>query len=91
MMTMKDVFLKSEKLMQETEVTLTTVACLLALKLNVNEDCFSFKPPKAMFKINKSADMQYNDGYGSYSNYIESDEFYDIVIDSFCARIPLQG
>ena len=46
----------------------TTVASLLALKLNVDEDCFSFKPPKALLEINKSAVRQYNEEHGSYSN-----------------------
>ena len=47
----------------------TTVTPLLALKLNVDEDCFIFKPPKALFEINKSEDRQYKEGYGSCSNY----------------------
>ena len=46
----------------------TTVASLLALKLNVDADCFSFKPPKALLEINKSAVRQYNEEHGSYSN-----------------------
>ena len=44
----------------------TTVASLLALKLNVDEGCFSFKPPKALLEINKSVVRQYNEEHGSY-------------------------
>ena len=45
----------------------TTVAPLLPLKLSVDEDCFSFKPPKALFEINTAI--------------IESDVLYGIVIN----------
>ena len=46
----------------------TTVASLLALKLNVDEGCFSFKSPKALLQMNKSAVRQYNKEHGSYNS-----------------------
>ena len=51
-----------------SHVECTTVVSLLALKQNVDEDCFSFKPPQALFEIYKSAVRQYNEEHGSYSN-----------------------
>lgn len=44
----------------------TTVASLLALKINIDSECFSFKPPKALLLKNKSAVRSYNEEHGSY-------------------------
>ena len=38
----------------------STVASLLSLKLNVDDDCFDYKPPEDLLKINKSAVRNYN-------------------------------
>ena len=45
----------------------TTVASLLVLKLNIDEECFSYKPPKALLELNKSAVRRYNEEHGSYN------------------------
>ena len=45
----------------------TTVAALLSMKLNI-DDCFNFKPPDELLKINKSAVRAYNAEHGSYSH-----------------------
>ena len=59
---------------------------LRPLKLNVDADCFSFNPPKALFEINKSTDRQYNKVH-VHAIVLESDEFYEIVMNLiFCAR-----
>ena len=42
------------------------MASLLSLKLNVDDDCYSFKPPKALLEMNKSAVGRYNEQHGSY-------------------------
>lgn len=52
---------------ERSQLERSTVAALLAMKLNVDEDCFDFKPPKELLKINKSAVRNYNSDHGSYS------------------------
>ena len=46
----------------------STVASLLTLKINVNENCFNYEPFEEMLKVNKTAVRQYNETHGSYSN-----------------------
>ena len=48
----------------------TTVASLLALKLNVDSMCYNFKPPSDLLKMNKSAVRMYNEEHGSYDKDI---------------------
>lgn len=42
-------------------------ASLLTLKVNVDDNCFNYKPSEEMLKLNKSAVRQYNEDHGSYS------------------------
>ena len=44
----------------------STVAALLSLKINIDENCFDFKPPENLLKLNKSAVRKYNADHGSY-------------------------
>lgn len=46
----------------------TTVTSLLALKQNIDEECFSYRPPKAW--INQHWVKQYNEEHGSYNAWI---------------------
>lgn len=41
-----------------------TVASLLALKLNIDQDCFDYTPPPKL-KLNKSAVWKYNQEHGT--------------------------
>ena len=43
----------------------STVAALLSLKLNVDEECYEYKPPTELLQINKSAVWKYNQDHGS--------------------------
>lgn len=45
----------------------STVASLLSLKLNIDENCYDYNPPEELLKINKSAVRKYNTEHGSYS------------------------
>ena len=45
----------------------STVASLLSLKLNIDPDCFDYKPPADMLKLNKSAVWRYNQEHGSHN------------------------
>lgn len=44
-----------------------TVASLLALKLNVDQECFDYTPPLELLKLNKSAVWKYNQEHGSHN------------------------
>ena len=44
----------------------STVAALLSLKMNVDEECHNFIPPKPLLELNKSAVRSYNEEHGSY-------------------------
>ena len=45
----------------------STVASLLALKLNIDQDCFDYIPPPELLKLNKSAVWKYNQEHGSHN------------------------
>lgn len=45
----------------------STVASLLTLKINVDDECFNFQPHEDMLKLNKSAVRQYNEDHDSYN------------------------
>ena len=45
----------------------STVAVLLSLKLNVDEECYEYKPPTELLQINKSAVWKYNQDHGSHN------------------------
>ena len=45
----------------------STVASLLTLKINVDENCYSFNPSEDLLAANKSAVRHYNEMHGSYS------------------------
>ena len=45
----------------------STVAALLSLKLNVDEECYEYKPPTELLQINKSAVWKYNQDHGSHN------------------------
>ena len=45
----------------------STVASLLALKLNIDQDCFDYTPPPELLKLNKSAVWKYNQEHGSHN------------------------
>ena len=45
----------------------STVASLLTLKINVDENCYSFNPSEDLLAANKSAIRHYNEMRGSYS------------------------
>ena len=47
-------------------------AALLLMKINVDDDCFDFKPPEELLKFNKSAVRNYNAEHGSYSAFTQS-------------------
>ena len=65
-LTVSVVSLWSEKLIQKTEVILNA-PLWHALKLNIDEECFSYKPPKALLELKKSSVRQYNEEHGSYN------------------------
>ena len=45
-----------------------TVAFLLALKLNIDKDCFDFEPSPELLKLNKSCVRKYNEDHDSYAS-----------------------
>ena len=38
-----------------------TVAALLSLKINIDDDCFAYKPSAELLRLNKSAVRKYNE------------------------------
>ena len=44
-----------------------TVAALLSLKINIDDNCFAYQPPVELLKLNKTAVQKYNAEHGSYS------------------------
>ena len=45
----------------------STIASLLTLKLNLDENCYNFEPTEDLLKLNKSAIWKYNQEHGSHN------------------------
>ena len=45
----------------------STIASLLTLKLNLDENCYNFEPTEDLLKLNKSAVWKYNQEHGSHN------------------------
>ena len=45
-----------------------SVAALLSLKINIDDDCFAYKPSAELLRLNKSAVCKYNEEHGTYQH-----------------------
>lgn len=51
---------------ERTHLYRESIASLLCLKINIDDDCFSFEPHADLLKQNRSAVRKYNEEHGSY-------------------------
>ena len=52
---------------ERSHLECSTIASLLTLKINVDDDCFNYMPPTELLSLNKSADWRYNQQHGSHN------------------------
>ena len=64
MLTVNDVFRLLELSMDRkiSQLKRSSVACLLSLKVNVDQECFNYIPPPDLLKINNAAVLEIQPG-----------------------------
>lgn len=53
---------------ERSQLCRQTIASLLALKLNIDEECYNYDPQQELLTLNKSRVRKYNNDHGSYTS-----------------------
>lgn len=58
---------------ERSHLNRNTIASLLALKVNIDQDCYHFQPSSELLKLNKTCIRKYNEDHGSYASTSTTD------------------